>query len=281
MSDVWSLIEVEATITDYVSMLTHELQHEPYNKTEHRRRLARVLNGRSDPAIERKHQNISRILIDLGYPYIAGYKPLANYQLLLRTQLEERVALDRALATLIEQAVTARVADVPEPAEDVFVELSLRIGQRRIRERSQLPERPRIGIDYLEREARNHSLGRAGEEFVLAVEHRRLWAAGHRQLADRVEHVSHTHGDGLGYDILSFEESGSERLIEVKTTRYGEWTPFYATAREVSVSEREATRFQLYRVFAFGEPTTRLFALRGSLRLACQLDPVQFRATVA
>ena len=74
---------------------------------------------------------------------------------------------------------------------------------------------------YLEAEASNHSLGIAGEEFVLQFEHERLWRAGKRTLADRVEHVAKTKGDFLGFDILSFEVNGHERLIEVKTTRYG------------------------------------------------------------
>ena len=41
------------------------------------------------------------------------------------------------------------------------------------------------------------------------------------RLAARVDRVSETRGDGLGYDVLSFETSGRERLIEVKTTNYG------------------------------------------------------------
>jgi hypothetical protein len=41
-------------------------------------------------------------------------------------------------------------------------------------------------------------------------------------LAQRLEPVSATRGDGHGNDILSFETSGADRLIEVKTTAYGQ-----------------------------------------------------------
>ena len=53
------------------------------SRHEHRKELRKLLNNRSDGSIERKHQNISAILITLGCPYIAGYKPLGNFQALL------------------------------------------------------------------------------------------------------------------------------------------------------------------------------------------------------
>ena len=83
MSDHWSQEEVEATVSDYLEMLAMELRGQSFNKAEHNRILLSRLNQRSRGAIERKHQNISAVLIDLGYPYIDGYKPLFNYQELL------------------------------------------------------------------------------------------------------------------------------------------------------------------------------------------------------
>lgn len=83
MSDHWSPEEVEATVSDYLEMLAMELRGQSFNKAEHNRILLNRLNHRSRGAIERKHQNISAVLIDLGYPYIDGYKPLFNYQDLL------------------------------------------------------------------------------------------------------------------------------------------------------------------------------------------------------
>ena len=120
-------------------------------------------------------------------------------------------------------------------------------------------------------------MGRAGEEFVLQFEHERLWRAGQKRLADRIEHVSRTQGDGLGFDILSFEENGRERLIEVKTTQFGPLTPFFATRNEVDVSESRDNEYQLYRLFKFSEQP-RLFMLGGSLRRSCDLEPSHFSA---
>ena len=99
-------------------------------------------------------------------------------------------------------------------------------------------------------------------------------------LANRIEHVSRTRGDGLGYDILSYESDGRERLIEVKTTSFGAMTPFYASRREVATSVEHGEQFSLYRVFKFRE-APRLFVLPGSLRESCILDPIQYRATLS
>ena len=131
--------------------------------------------------------------------------------------------------------------------------------------------------DYLAREARNRSLGRAGEEFVLELEVRRLHMAGKKALSERVEHVAATRGDGLGYDVLSFEEDGRERLIEVKTTSFGELTPFFVSRNELARSETDAERFRLYRLFDFRE-RPRLFDLPGAIALHCRLDPVSYLA---
>jgi hypothetical protein len=96
-------------------------------------------------------------------------------------------------------------------------------------------------------------------------------------LADRIEHVSESKGDGLGYDILSFEQTGRERLIEVKTTRFTEWTPFFASKNEVETSEERKQEYQLYRLYHFTKEP-KLFVLPGSLRDSCELEAIQFSA---
>ena len=75
MANHWSDSEVEAAVADYFRMLQLELTGRKYNKTEHRRALMEQLNDRSDGSVELKHQNISAVLIEMGIPYIDGYKP--------------------------------------------------------------------------------------------------------------------------------------------------------------------------------------------------------------
>lgn len=270
-------------MADYFDMLEFELRGTDYNKTEHRRQLMAVLNQRSAGAIERKHQNISAILIELGFVYIAGYKPLRNYQQLLFDVVSDRLAASRTLLELLETQVT-------EPAVVPSVEDILRAlvkppspnpdggRHQRGQARERLPGR--VGVDYLAVEARNRSLGAAGEEFVVRYETARLVHSGRDGLASKVERVSETRGDGLGFDVLSFDElTGKERWIEVKTTAYGSFTPFFVSRNEVAVSREASERYHLYRAFDF-RSQPKLFTKPGPMDSSFQLEASQFLATI-
>jgi hypothetical protein len=276
----WTRVEVEAIVSDYFAMLVAELRGEPVNKAARNRALQQLLTGRSRGAIEFKHANISAVMIERGYPYIEGYKPRGNYQDLLADVVVERLSEHAEIATTAAAAVarpvgsapvagTLQRVDAPEP-----LERTTRLYERRTRSA--------VVVDpatYLEREARNSSLGAAGEHLVMAHEHRRLWETGARALADRVEHVARTRGDGLGYDVLSFEPDGRERFIEVKTTRFGIMTPFFATANEVRRSSELASQYHVYRLFAF-DRGPKFYVLPGALSASFNLEPTVYRATL-
>jgi hypothetical protein len=276
MSGSWNREEVEATVADYLHMLTMELTGQQYNKTEHRRKLIRLLSKRTDGAIERKHQNISSILIELGCPYISGYKPLGNYQELLYEVVADRLQgsdlFDRAALAAAQMPAAA-----PTPGDFFKVEVDAPKLSYVARESNPPKTRTATKRDYIDREARNSSLGQAGEEFVVDFEKWRLKHAGHEQLAKKVEHVAQTQGDGLGYDVLSFDTTGKEKLIEVKTTSFGKETPFFITRNEVDLSRTEAMRFHLYRLFDFRKEP-HLFSFRGDVKTHCHLDPITYRA---
>ena len=79
--------------------------------------------------------------------------------------------------------------------------------------------------------------------------------------------------------MLSFETSGHERFIEVKTTAYGASTPFFVTRNEVAVSREADEQFHLYRTFNFRKQP-RLFSKQGPIDQSFRLEPFQFEATV-
>jgi hypothetical protein len=281
----WTRAEVEALVADYLVMLIKELRDEPFSKTEHRRVLSRLLDGRSDGSIERKHQNVSAILIELGFPFIFGYKPLENYQSLLYEVTADRLSADPSIVKLVREAVEAPAPSAPLEAAD----------PKDLLDRWESPPTPsepvrypalregttqrRPPVNYLEREARNISLGRAGEEFVVRFERARLIRAGRDALADRIEHTAVNQGDGAGFDVRSFETNGRDRLIEVKTTAYGKQTPFFLSRNELRVSREFAPAYHLYRLFRFrSEP--KLYGLTGALDEVCVLDPVEYSARV-
>lgn len=275
----WSREEVEAIVADYLTMLTLELAGQSYNKTQHRKLLQAKLNSRSDAATEFKHGNISAVMIELGFPYIRGYQPRSNYQTLLgeiaQAQVGTTTSLDHvALAAVQQPAITPVQTDFRK----VKTTAPSRDDTRALREPQHPMSFKAVKRDYLEREAQNRSLGLAGEEFVVLFEHWRLNALGQARLADKVEHVSQSRGDGLGYDVLSFESDGKERLIEVKTTTFGRDTPFFVSRGELALSQDAKDQFHLYRLFEFRQ-APRLFDLPGALDQHCVLDPVNYRAS--
>lgn len=280
MPDDWSRAEVEATVAAYLQMLDQELRGISYNKTDARRRLMGTLNARSEGAIERKHQNISAILIELGFPPIHGYKPLSNYQRLLYDVVRERLMNAPALHAAVRARAEQPIVEAPSALEDFLDRLVERPDAPEPRRGSSIVAdrpRPRPIANYLEIEARNRLLGLAGEEFTLRFESERLWHAGQKRLSKKIEHVSRTRGDAEGYDVLSFEESGRERLIEVKTTTFGPHTPFFVTRNEVDVSYERAGQYYVYRLFDFRDDP-KLFLVPGDIGLSFSLQATQFAA---
>ena len=277
----WTQDEVALVVADYLAMLTHELTGQRYNKTEHRRRLMRRLPGRSAGAVEFKHANISAAMLELGFPYLKGYKPRSNFQ---RSRLLDEVVAQVSRHRLLDEAALTAVqrpAAATEPTDFARVLSEAPKSELRACEpQPGYPSRQSITRDYLEREARNHSLGLAGEEFALRYERWRLVQTGAGQLADRVVHAAKDEGDGLGYDIRSFEPDGRERYIEVKTTSFGERTPFFVSANEVEFGRTHASCYRLYRLFDF-RTSPRLFELSGPVDRHCVLDAATYRASFA
>ena len=276
----WSREEVEACVADYLQMLALQLNGQRYNKTEHANALMQRLNGRNRASVEFKHANISAVMIALGYPYIDGYKPRGNYQALLVDTVEAQLATNDALQAAVQAAVLrpAIAGTVTDPG-NVWVPAPRpsRVGEAPAK---YVPNFSPAKRDYLAQEARNRSLGRAGELFVMELEARRLHAAGKKVLSERVEHVAGTRGDGLGFDVLSFEDDGRERLIEVKTTTFGQLTPFYVSRNELARSEIDAGIYQLYRIFDF-RAQPRIFNIVGAISARCELEAVNFLARIA
>ncbi len=262
-------------------MLEAELLGQKYSKAEHNQKL-RSRVPRTAGSIEFKHQNISAVLINFRQPFIPGYLPRQNYQ-----QLLERVVLEwlsghpdffRPLADgpVLAPAFRPAIGDRVRTADLVVAPPDASIGGvARSVDDSQVRF---YNTDFVRRDAENRRLGRLGEEWVVDFEKRRLHDDAERpDLARRVEWIADTRGDGAGYDIASFDADESPRLIEVKTTGSGKQFPFIVTSNEVRVSEREAQRYHLYRVFEFAKDP-RMYILRGSLSKVCQLEPTQYRA---
>jgi hypothetical protein len=126
----WSIDEVRSAVAAYFDLLERELRGETPNKSAARRELNAVLSGRSEGSIERKHQNISAILIGLGLPYIDGYKPLFNYQRLLADLVLQRLPTATSLLDAVRSRTDAPLAGVSLPGTIFFKDFGPR---RRLR----------------------------------------------------------------------------------------------------------------------------------------------------
>jgi hypothetical protein len=132
-------------------------------------------------------------------------------QLQLAEHARGRLVLDPYLSSLVVTTPPARRAVSPEELEE---RLSLQ------KERSCL-----------------------AEDYVFALEKRRLREAGTALLADDVTLIARI-DVAAGYDILSFEASGAPRFIEVKSCA-GRRTSFHLTANEREVAGRERPAYWL------------------------------------
>ncbi len=277
----WSQDEVEKTVIDYFAMLRAELLGEQYSKVDHSRRLLPLLNGRSAQSIEYKRANISAVLIRMRLPYINGYKPRTHTQTMLAEEVGRFLGKHPVLEDLLSSPAMnpLRPPALPEASAESFFECPPERMPLSAEDNEPWLRRWGHKLDFVEHDAQNRTLGKLGEEFVLELEKRRLIECGQRDLANNVEWVSQTRGDGTGFDILSFDRDRSEQYVEVKTTGLGKFFPFYVSATEVRCSEHCPRQYRLYRVFNFAS-VPRLFVLPGALSKTCQLQPTEFKAVV-
>ena len=267
----WSDREIDLIIADYFDMLRMELSREPYVKSR-RNAALQELTGRSRGAIEYKHQNISAVLQMLGMQWIPGYAPMANFQKALIDGIErifdsqdnlfslqdnQELGIAEKSVLLFEPPPVLRVEDSAEP-------LAL---ERLIRK-----------FDPAERDARNRMLGKRGEERIVHSERARLRDAGRPDLARKVQWVSEEIGDGAGFDVLSFNLSSYERLLEVKTTSGHQRTPFYLTENERLLSLERPNDFRLVRLYDFLR-SPKAFELTPPLEESVALRPTNYRAS--
>lgn len=107
--------------------------------------------------------------------------------------------------------------------------------------------------------------GLQGELIALQFERERLRRAGKPDLVKRIEHTALSR-PAAGYDILSFEEDGTLRMIEVKATvaAPSAQTSFFLTRNELETGKKtvgSGGRFFLYRIFSVKSKSPEVFCV--------------------
>jgi hypothetical protein len=265
---IWGAEELDAIVADYFAMLAKELVGEPYVKSKHSAALMRRI-GRSHRSVEFKHQNISAVLNVLGMPWIKGYVPKENFQNAIFPAIERYLDGHREVLNDLPFSAALPVSDsvfVPAPELSARKPLPSHL-QRLVRK-----------FDPVERDRKNRSLGRAGEEFVWKLEVERLTRLDRGDLARRVRWVAAEDGDGAGYDVFSFRPDGQENLIEVKTTNGAARTPFFLSRNECDLASERPADWRIYRVHLFAQEP-RIFAISPPLDKAVNLSAETWRAS--
>ncbi len=276
----WTESEDRLTVKTYFDMLAFELKGESYNKSAIRRTVLPHLNDRSHGSLELKNQNISAVLIQLGYPFIDGYKPRSNFQALLAETVEAYLKSRPDLIQLIGDFV-ARSEESPtiDNILSIFDDQPPTPEKRSYGSVAETQLRYNFtGTNFLELEARNRHTGLSGEKLALEYERQRLIHFNKDHLARQIEHVSVEKGDGFGYDIHSYNTDGTDLFIEVKSTKLRKENPFFITQNEVRFSTENRDNYSLYRVYHLTK-SPRLFTLPGDITTHCKLSPTEYRAS--
>jgi len=172
---------------------------------------------------------------------ILDFDPNLDYESLmgLRLQAAPITPASERTDSTAEISVRQSLAEKPPPRKRLGIALATR-------------DFVRTPIDYEVRDRRNRGLGKAGEQLVLEYERECLQKEGRVDLADKVDPVCRTIGDGLGYDIKSFDpRTGDEIHIEVKTTTGPPETPFYMSAFEINYARNCPKKYKLFRVYDY------------------------------
>lgn len=89
--------------------------------------------------------------------------------------------------------------------------------------------------------------GKKGELIVLEVEKYKLKYLGLNELATKVELIAQVKDDipldGLGYDLISYNEQGEKICIEVKTNKGEKEKPFFISKKEIEVMENISIKY--------------------------------------
>ena len=283
MAKTWSEGEIEVIVKDYLAMLRLEQTGKTFVKTHHWRVLMEV-TGRTRGAIEYKHSNISAVMEALGLPRIDGYRPRGKIQKTLFEAVEAHLYRRLELYNLlVGEAKSLQNRTVESISEEVIV--FDKEPPRLVTPKQDIPKKPESIVSRFqhpaERDARNRSLGIAGEKLVYRSEKHRLQALGRGDLSDRVCWVAREDGDGCGFDILSFDGNGDganlERWLEVKTTNGPRTTPFYITSNELRVSEERPDVFRIIRLYNF-QQQVRAYRIAPPLDKHVSLTPTIYRA---
>lgn len=137
-------------------------------------------------------------------------------------------------------------------------------------------------VDFVEKNKNNKRLGDRGELIVFQSEIDKLKRCGKGKLAKIIEHTA-KENDAAGYDILSFDEHGTEIYIEVKSTKAKQGDAnFYLTENELERAKGDMN-YWVYIVFEANTSSPKIWRINNPFennKDEISLVPVVYRVRI-
>lgn len=132
-----------------------------------------------------------------------------------------------------------------------------------------------VDIDFMQKAKDQKDLGDAGEDLVKQYEIAELNLKGKADLAALVQIVK----DGMGFDVLSYDEFGIEKYIEVKTTVGNEYVPFYLSDNEIEFSKFRKGKYHIYRIYRYDAKSNfgEFYKISGDIDSQLLYKPISYQ----
>lgn len=170
-----------------------------------------------------------------------------------------------------EQVTNLKQIEIIEESKDI----------QKIKTKRQKESTKPVKIDFNKINEAKTDFGRKCEEIIYEYEKQRLIREGREDKANEVIWASKEIGDGLGYDIESFENQNGtyEKIyIEVKGTDKKDTEPFDVTINEILVSEKYKEKYYIYRIAKANTKNPVFYKVKGSISENFELTAVKFKA---
>ena len=140
--------------------------------------------------------------------------------------------------------------------------------------------KPKGKFNYVKIEEQKKVVGDRGENAILNYEKDRLLEKGLVELSKKVRIVE---DDSLGYDVISYDDTGKEKHIEVKTkSGLSNYLDFYLTENELNKFKTEKNHY-IYYVFDIKNKKPKFTVIDKSTLLENEqiyLKPVAYRVQI-
>jgi len=137
-------------------------------------------------------------------------------------------------------------------------------------------------VDFEKENRRNKKLGDRGEIVVKIAEENDLKRFGREDLIKKIKQVSR-YDDSLGYDILSFEEDGIKKYIEVKSTKSRIGTANFLISENQIRKSKSKVNFYVYVVFEANKKNPIIWRIKNPFeqpKNKVKITPISYRVVI-